>query len=257
MEQIRIFENEEFGSVRTAIFNDEPWFVLADVCKILGISNSRMVSDRLDEDELMSVKLTSGGQRRNMTVVNESGLYAVILRSNKPKAHGFRKWVTADILPAIRKTGGYVSDEDMFAETYLPFADEPTKQLFKLQCRVINQLNDRIRRDEPKVRFADHVADTVNLIDMNKMAKLCADHGIRIGRNRLFSWMRSKGILMMNNIPYQEYIESGYFRVKESVYECKGKKKTYLQTYVTGKGQQFIISKLTDELGGDIYCRII
>ena len=92
---------------------------------------------------------------------------------------------------------------------------------------------------------------------MNKMAKLCADHGIRIGRNRLFSWMRSKGILMMNNIPYQEYIESGYFRVKESVYECKGKKKTYLQTYGTGKGQQFIISKRTDELGGDMYCRII
>ena len=241
------FDNEEFGTVRTAIINNEPWFVLADVCKILGIGNSRMVSDRLDEDELMSVKLTSGGQRRNMTVVNESGLYAVILRSNKPQAHGFRKWVTADILPTIRKTGGYVNDADKFVETYLPFADEPTKNLFKIQFEYINQLNDRIRRDEPKVRFADHVSDTVNLIDMNEMAKLCADHGIRIGRTRLFAWLRSKGILMAGNLPYQEYIERGYFRVKESVFDYCGEPKTYQQTLVTGKGQQYILARIMRE----------
>ena len=247
MNDIMTFDSEEFGTVRTAIINNEPWFVLADVCKILGIGNSRMVSDRLDEDELMSVKLTSGGQRRNMTVVNESGLYAVILRSNKPQAHGFRKWVTADILPTIRKTGGYVNDADKFVETYLPFADEPTKNLFKIQFEYINQLNDRIRRDEPKVRFADHVSDTVNLIDMNEMAKLCADHGIRIGRTRLFAWLRSKGILMAGNLPYQEYIERGYFRVKESVFEMHGEPKTYQQTLVTGKGQQYILARLMRE----------
>ena len=247
MNDIMTFDSEEFGTVRTAIINNEPWFVLADVCKILGIGNSRMVSDRLDEDELMSVKLTSGGQRRNMTVVNESGLYAVILRSNKPQAHGFRKWVTADILPTIRKTGGYVSDADKFVETYLPFADEPTKNLFKIQFEYINQLNDRIRRDEPKVRFADHVSDTVNLIDMNEMAKLCADHGIRIGRTRLFAWLRSKGILMACNLPYQEYIERGYFRVKESVFEMHGEIKTYQQTLVTGRGQQYILARLLRE----------
>lgn len=247
MNEIMTFDNEEFGTVRTAIINNEPWFVLADVCKILGIGNSRMVSDRLDEDELMSVKLTSGGQRRIMTVVNESGLYAVILRSNKPQAHGFRKWVTADILPTIRKTGGYVNDADKFVETYLPFADEPTKNLFKIQFEYINQLNDRIRRDEPKVKFADHVSDTINLIDMNDMAKLCADHGIRIGRTRLFAWLRAKGILMAGNLPYQEYIERGYFRVKESVFEMHGEIKTYQQTLVTGKGQQYILARLMRE----------
>ena len=247
MNEIMTFDNEEFGTVRTAIINNEPWFVLADVCKILGIGNSRMVSDRLDEDELMSVKLTSGGQRRIMTVVNESGLYAVILRSNKPQAHGFRKWVTADILPTIRKTGGYVNDADKFVETYLPFADEPTKNLFKIQFEYINQLNDCIRRDEPKVKFADHVSDTINLIDMNDMAKLCADHGIRIGRTRLFAWLRAKGILMAGNLPYQEYIERGYFRVKESVFEMHGEIKTYQQTLVTGKGQQYILARLMRE----------
>ena len=104
---IKIFESEEFGQIRTVIKNGEPWFVLADVCKALEISNSRMVAGRLDSDELMSVKLTSGGQRREMTAVSESGLYAVILRSDKPQAKPFRKWVTTEILPTIRRTGGY------------------------------------------------------------------------------------------------------------------------------------------------------
>ena len=247
MNEIMIFENEKFGQIRTTSINGEPWFILADVCKILEISNSRMVSDRLDEDELMSVKLTSGGQRRNMTVVNESGLYAVIIRSNKPQAHGFRKWVTSDVLPTIRKTGGYVNDADKFVDTYLPFADEPTKNLFKIQFEYINQLNDRIRRDEPKVKFADHVSDTVNLIDMNDMAKLCADHGIRIGRTRLFRWLRSKGILMDGNIPYQVFIERGYFKVKESVFDYCGEPKTYQQAMVTGRGQQYILARLMRE----------
>ena len=252
MNEIMIFENEKFGQIRTTSINGEPWFILADVCKILEISNSRMVSDRLDEDELMSVKLTSGGQRRNMTVVNESGLYAVIIRSNKPQAHGFRKWVTSDVLPTIRKTGGYVNDADKFVDTYLPFADEPTKNLFKIQFEYINQLNDRIRRDEPKVKFADHVSDTVNLIDMNDMAKLCADHGIRIGRTRLFRWLRSKGILMDGNIPYQVFIERGYFKVKESVFDYCGEPKTYQQTMVTGRGQQYILARLMREYGTEV-----
>ena len=147
----------------------------------------------------------------------------------------------------MRRTGGFVSNEDMFVETYLPFADDAVKNLFKLQCQVINQLNDRIRRDEPKVRFADHVSDTVNLIDMNEMAKLCADHGIRIGRTRLFAWLRSKGILMAGNLPYQEYIERGYFRVKESVFDYCGEPKIYQQTLVTGKGQQYILARIMRE----------
>ena len=100
------------------------------------------------------------------------------------------------------------------------------------------------------MKFADHVGDSTNVIDVNRMAKLCADHGIRIGRNRLFAWMRSRGILMGGNIPYQEYIENGYFRVKESVYETNGQTRTYQQTFVTGKGQQYILSRLMREYGG-------
>lgn len=252
MNEMMIFENPEFGSVRTVCINGEPWLIGKDVVDILGYSNGRdAISRHVDDEDKAAVVIHDGRQNRAQSVINESGFYSLVLSSKMPNAKRFKRWVTSEVLPTIRKTGGYVANEDMFVETYLPFADEPIKQLFKLQCRVINQLNDRIRRDEPKVKFADHVSDTTNVIDMNRMAKLCADHGIRIGRNRLFAWMRSRGILMMNNIPYQEFIDNGYFRVKESIYECRSQMKTYQQTYVTGKGQQYILARLMREFGGE------
>jgi len=251
MNEMIVFNNPEFGSVRTVCLDGEPWLVGKDVAVILGYSNpQKAIRDHVDdEDKGMNETFTPGG-KQNLLVINESGFYSLVLSSKMPNAKKFKRWVTAEVLPTIRKTGGYVANEDVFIETYLPFADEPIKQLFKIQCRVINQLNERIRKDEPKVKFADHVGDSTNVIDVNRMAKLCADHGIRIGRNRLFAWMRSRGILMGGNIPYQEYIENGYFRVKESVYETNGKTRTYQQTFVTGKGQQYILSRLMREYGG-------
>lgn len=245
--EMKIFENEEFGKVRTVVKDGEPWFVLADICKVLEISNSRMVAGRLDAEELMSVKLTSGGQRREMTAVSESGLYAVILRSDKPQAKPFRKWVTTEILPTIRRTGGYVANEDMFIENYLPFLDEPYQNLFRLQMTAINKLNERIRHDQPLVEFANQVSNTDNLIDMNAMAKLAVEENIPIGRNRLFRWLRENEILMSGNLPYQKYIDRGYFAVKESVFETDSFTKTYQQSYVTGKGQAYIIGRLKKE----------
>ena len=251
MNEMMIFNNPEFGSVRTVCIDGEPWLVGKDVAEILGYSNPRKaLIDHVDADDKGVTKCDTLGGAQNLTVINESGFYSLVLSSKMPNAKKFKHWVTAEVLPTIRKTGGYVANEDMFVETYLPFADEPIKQLFRIQCRVINQLNERIRKDEPKVKFADHVSDSTNLIDVNKMAKLCADHGIRIGRNRLFAWLRSRRILMGGNIPYQEYIENGYFRVKESVYESNGQTRTYQQTFVTGKGQQYILSRLMKEYGG-------
>ncbi len=250
MEQIiKIFENEKFGRIRTITKDGEPWFVIADVCRALEIRNSRMVAGRLDRDELMSVKLTSGGQRREMTVINESGLYAVIIRSDKPQAQSFRKWLTFEVIPTIRRTGGYVSNEEMFIENYLPFLDEPYRDLFRLQMTAIEKLNERIRHDQPLVEFANQVAGTENLIDMNAMAKLAADEHFKIGRTRLFRWLKYMGVLMANNLPYQQFIDRGYFAVKESVFEVDGLKKTYQQTLVTGKGQVFIIGLLKKYYG--------
>lgn len=253
MEQmVKIFENEKFGQIRTITKDGEPWFVLADVCRALEIRNSRMVAGRLDKDELMSVKLTSGGQRREMTVINESGLYAVIIRSDKPQAQSFRKWLTSEVIPTIRRTGGYVANEDMFVDNYLPFLDESYRNLFRLQMIAINQLNERIRHEKPLVEFANQVSNTNNLIDMNAMAKLARAENIPVGRNRLFDRLKRMGVLMSNNLPYQQYIDRGYFAVKESVFEVDGLKKTYQQTLVTGKGQVFIIGLLKKYYGKEI-----
>ena len=140
----------------------------------------------------------------------------------------------------------------MFIENYLPFLDEPYRDLFRLQMTAIEKLNERIRHDKPLVEFANQVAGTDDLIDMNAMAKLAADKNFNIGRTRLFRWLKRTGVLMSNNLPYQRYIDRGYFAVKESVFEVNGLKKTYRQTFVTGKGQLFIISLLRKYYGKEM-----
>ena len=246
--QIKIFENEEFGRIRTVMIDNEPWFVGKDVAQILEYrETAKAIRTHVDaEDKGVSVLDTPGG-KQEITIINESGLYSLVLSSKMPRAKEFKRWVTSEVLPTIRRTGGYVADEEKFAETYLPFLDEPYKNLFKLQIIAINKLNERIRHDEPLVEFANQVGNSSNLIDINAMAKLARNMNIPIGRNRLFYWLRKNKILMQNNLPYQEYIERGYFAVKESVFETDSMTKTYQQTYVTGKGQQYIIGRLKNE----------
>lgn len=250
MNDVKIFESTEFGSIRTLIEDGKVIFCGSDVAKALGY---RRPSDAISAHCKGTVKrrtLTNGGVQ-TLLFISKGDVYRLVAHSRLPAAEKFESWIFDEVLPTIEQTGGYVNDAEKFVNTYLPFADEPTKTIFKIQFEYINQLNSRIRRDEPKVKFADHVADTSGLIDMNGMAKICADHGICIGRNRLFAWLRMRGILMANNLPYQEYIDRGHFKVKESVFERGGKKKVYLQTYVTGKGQQFILLKIMGEAGGD------
>lgn len=246
--EIKIFESEEFGKVRTVVKNREPWLVGKDVAKILEYKDTaKAIRTHVDdEDKGVSVLDTPGGQQKIM-VINESGLYSLVLSSKMPKAKEFRRWVTSNVLPTIRKTGGYVANEDMFIENYLPFLEKPYQGLFRLQMAAINQLNERIRHDQPLVEFANQVSNTENLIDMNTMAKLAAEANLPIGRNRLFKWLRKKGILMSDNLPYQKYIENGYFSVKETVFEIQRMMKTHQQTMVTGKGQSYIIGRLKKE----------
>lgn len=251
MEQmIKIFENEEFGKIRTLVKDGEPWFVGKDVAKILEYrETAKAIRTHVDaEDKGVSVLDTPGG-KQEITVINESGLYSLILSSKMPRAKAFRRWVTSKILPAIRRTGGYVANEDMFIENYLPFLGEPYQNLFRLQMMAINQLNERIRHDQPLVEFANQVSNTDNLIDMNAMAKLAVEENIPIGRNRLFRWLRENEILMSNNLPYQKFIDRGYFAVKETVFETSTMMKTHQQTLVTGKGQQYIIGRLKKDFG--------
>lgn len=189
--QIKIFENEEFGRIRTVMIDNEPWFVGKDVAQILEYrETAKAIRTHVDaEDKGVSVLDTPGG-KQEITIINESGLYSLVLSSKMPRAKEFKRWVTSEVLPTIRRTGGYVADEEKFAETYLPFLDEPYKNLFKLQMIAINKLNERIRHDEPLVEFANQVGNSSNLIDINAMAKLARNMNIPIGRNRLFYWLR-------------------------------------------------------------------
>ena len=248
--KIKIFEKEEFGRIRTVVKDGEPWIVGKDVAEILEYSNTRdAISRHVDSEDKTTVVISDGGSnyKSKTTIINESGFYSLVLSSKMPKAKEFRRWVTSHVLPTIRRTGGYVANEDMFIENYLPFLDEPYQNLFRLQMMAINQLNERIRYDQPLVEFANQVSDTTNLIDMNAMAKLAVEENIPIGRNRLFSWLRKNWILMSNNLPYQKYIDRGYFAVKETVFETSTMMKTHQQTYVTGRGQTYIIGRLKKE----------
>ena len=251
---IKIFENEEFGRVRTIIKDSEPWFVGKDVAEILEYRNTKKaLSDHVDEEDKYQgngVTIRDPmGRMQHPTIINESGLYSLILSSKMPRAKEFKRWVTSEILPTIRRTGGYVANEDMFVDNYLPFLDDAYRNLFRLQMIAINQLNERIRHDKPLVEFANQVANTNNLIDMNAMAKLAREENIPVGRNKLFDRLKRMGVLMSNNLPYQQYIDRGYFAVKESVFKMDGLKKTYQQTLVTGKGQVFIIGLLKKYYG--------
>ena len=248
--EIKIFENEEFGKVRTVIKDGEPWLVGKDVAEILEYSNTRdAISRHIDSEDKTTVVISDSGSsyKSKTTIINESGFYSLVLSSKMPKAKEFRRWVTSNVLPTIRRTGGYVANEDMFIENYLPFLEEPYQGLFRLQMMAINQLNERIRHDQPLLEFANQVSNSENLIDMNAMAKLAIEENIPIGRNRLFRWLRENEILMSDNLPYQKFIDRGYFAVKESVFETGSMTKTYQQTFVTGKGQQFIIGLLKKE----------
>ena len=246
--EMKIFENEEFGKVRTVVKDGEPWLVGKDVAEILEYKDTaKAIRTHVDADDKGVSILDTPGGKQKITVINESGLYGLVLSSKMPKAKEFRRWVTSHVLPTIRRTGGYVANEDMFIENYLPFLDEPYQNLFRLQMTAINKLNERIRHDQPLVEFANQVSNTDNLIDMNAMAKLAVEENIPIGRNRLFRWLRENEILMSGNLPYQKYMDRGYFAVKESVFETDSFTKTYQQSYVTGKGQAYIIGRLKKE----------
>ena len=248
---VKTFVNEEFGSVRTIEENGRVMFCGKDVALALGYRRPKDAITAHCKGAVKRRLLTNGGAQE-MKMISEGDVYRLISHSRLPSAEKFESWIFDEILPQINHTGGYVSNEDMFIENYLPFLEEPYQKLFRLQMTAIRKLNERIRHDQPLVDFANHVSNTDNLIDMNAMAKLAADEHFKIGRTRLFRWLKYMGVLMANNLPYQQFIDRGYFAVKESVFEVDGMKKTYQQTLVTGKGQRFVINLLKKYYGKEV-----
>ena len=249
MNNLQIFKNEDFGEIRILELNGEPYFVGKEIAEILGYSNSRKaINDHVDEEDKGVTKRDTLGGIQEVTVINESGLYSLILSSKLPTAKKFKRWVTSEVLPTIRKTGGYVSNEDTFINTYLQFADEQTKLLFKATLNTVKQLNSKIEQDKPKVLFADAVDASHNSILVGDLAKLIKQNGVDIGRKRLFEWLRNNGYLQKRgesrNMPTQKAMELQLFEVKErTVAAPDGSIRITKTTKVTGKGQVYFVNK--------------
>ena len=243
---IKIFNNAEFGEVRIFDKNGEPWFVGRDVCNILGYGNPRdAISRHIDEDDKGVVKSDTLGGNQNLTVINESGLYSLILSSKLPNAKRFKHWVTSEILPSIRKHGMYATDElinnpDVFIQVL---------QELKAERERKAALEAQAEANRPKIIFADAVAASHNSILIGDLAKLIKQNGVDIGQKRLFEWLRNNGYLMKSgasyNLPTQKSMELKLFEIKErTINNPDGSIRTTKTTKVTGKGQQYFINKL-------------
>lgn len=224
----------------------EPWFVAKDVCDILGHSNVSMALDRLDDDERSKFNL---GRQGETNIVNEAGLYVLVLGSRKPEAHEFKRWVTHEVLPQIRKTGGYIpatdADDDM---TILAKAVMIGQRTMEAQKRKIAEQQTRIVELEPKARFADAVAASDGTCLVGELAKMLRQNGMDIGQNRLFRLLQADGYLGKSgsnrNVPTQRAMDLGLFRIKETtVTHADGHTTVSRTPKVTGKGQRYFIDR--------------
>lgn len=239
MSEITVFNNENFGDVRIVQMDDDPWFVAKDVTDILMYQNGRdALSRHVDDEDKADVVIHDGSQNRNMTIINESGLYSLVLSSKLESARKFKRWITSDVIPQIRKTGAYHTPKT-YAEALRALADEAEKaEALKKQ----NQLM------QPKADFFDAVTDSKQAIPIGDVAKIL---DIGIGRNKLFEFLRQKSILTSDNRPYQKYIDSGYFRVIEQKYEVNGEVRINIKTLVFQKGIDWIRKQLAKEIPED------
>ena len=245
MNEIQIFTNEQFGQIRTISQNGEPWFVAADVCRALALGDTHKAVERLDSDEKGRNSIPTLGGMQEMTVVNEPGLYTLVLGSRKSEAKAFKRWITHEVIPAIVKHGMYATRET--AERILndpDFLIQTLETLKKERSRRV-QAEEQIRLDAPKVLFADCVSQADTDILVGELAKLLKQNGMSIGQNRLYEKLRTDGFIMKNStIPTQRAMELGLFRVVErSIMQPNGTTRITQTTKVTGKGQQYFVNR--------------
>ena len=224
MNELQIFNNEEFGSVRTITKDNEPMFCLADVCKALDITNAGNVKQRLSEKGIHNADTPTKGGMQNMVFINEANLYKVIFQSRKPSAERFTDWVTSEVLPSIRKYGTYC-----LPRTY----KEALAQLI-IEVDKNEKLELENKEMKPKADFFDAVADSKTAISMNEVAKVLNIKGY--GRNNLFEFLRENKVLDRWNVPYQKYVDNGWFRVIEQHYQKNGEPIVTTKTLVYQKG---------------------
>lgn len=267
MNELQIFNNPDFGTIRTILINNDPWFVGKDVASALGyVETAKAVRERVnDEDRGVSILDTPGGKQR-VIVVNESGVYALIFGSKLPKAKDFKHWVTSEVLPAIRKHGGYLtsqkideilSDPDTIIKLATDLKNERLKRIeaernAKENHKLAEESQKQLEEQAPKVAFAEAITSSSNSCLIGELAKLikqaCERKGIKIniGQNRFFQWLRDNNYLGKSrgyrNIANQEYIEQGLFELKKSTHDENGILVTTTTTKITGHGQSYFIN---------------
>lgn len=247
MNELQVFENPDFGQVRTVTKDGEPWFVAADVCRALEHSNVTVALDRLDDDE--KAKFSLGLRGGDTGCVNEPGLYSLVLGSRKPEAKNFKRWITHEVIPSIRKTGGYLTPQKveevlMNPDTIIQLAT----QLKKSREKVLH-LEAQTKEDAPKVLFATSVECSNSEILVGDLAKILKQNGADFGQKRLFERLRRDGYLISRkgsdwNMPTQKSMELGLMRIKESaVTQADGHVIVNKTTKITGKGQIYFVNR--------------
>lgn len=212
--KLQIFKNEDFGEVRTIQHENKIWFIAKDICDVLGLSNPTKALQSLETDERTNFKL---GRQGETNFINESGLYALILKSRKTEAKKFRKWITSDVLPQIRKYGMYATNElldnpDLAIQVFQELKQEREKR---------KQLEAKQEQDKPLLDFAECITSSDDCISVGTLAKLLTENGFEIGQNRLFDYLRNNKYLYRrgnDNLPMQRYVEQGLFKIIENKY---------------------------------------
>lgn len=231
------------NQVRAVIIDCDPWFVLSDVCAILEIGNPSDAARRLDDDEV-TLDIIEGSHRPT-NIISESGLYSLVLTSRKPEAKQFKKWVTSEVLPSIRKNGGYIAGQENTDDPELIMARalQVAQNVIERKTKELAQAKARLAEQQPKVEFFDQVAGSKDAIDLGRAAKALNIQGM--GRNNLFEFLRKEKILQSNNLPYQQYIDAGHFRVIEQKFnKPNGEININFKTLVYQRGLDFIHKRI-------------
>ncbi len=240
MSNLQVFNNAEFGSVRSLMVNGEPYFVGRDVAKILGYKDtSDALKRHVDEEDKLTRCFTDSGQNREMYIINESGLYSLILSSQLPAAKRFKRWITGEVIPSIRKNGGYIAGQESMSP------EQIVAQALVVAQQIIADRDKQIEAMRPKALFADAVSASDSAILMRELAKLLKQNGVDTGEKRLWKWMREHGYVIKGTTqPTQKAMELGLFEIVErSVLRSDMDPLVVSTTKVTGKGQQYFINK--------------
>ncbi|MGE7891212.1 BRO family protein [Bacillus cereus] len=246
MNQLQVFNNEELGQVRTVVKGEDVWFVAKDVCEVLEIKNTTQAMQKLDPEERTMFNI---GRQGETNIINESGLYSLIMTSRKPQAKAFKKWVTSEVLPSIRKHGAYMTDQVLeqavtnpdFMIGLLTNLKEEKEKLAAAQQQIVQQ--------QPLIVFAEACMQSEQTLKVSEVAKLATKQGVKIGQRQLFAKLREWELMFKRSTePTQPAVEKGYFEIAQGVKQKpNGEAFTWTTTYVTPKGQAYIIDRLKKE----------